>query len=138
MSDKFNSIDDFFESFSDYQEFFLKAIASFKDNQRTHIPSFNKVVPEYLEIRFSNTIKVPRIKIPRSEGSIIVELPGSGVSPKKKGEIRERSLLKWVALVKINEFACADEMAIRMKILKIAESKRNNSKNSSPNADSSM
>jgi hypothetical protein len=113
---KVYAIQDIFANFDEYQDFFQKALARLKDTERLREPSLQRIVPEVLEVHFSNSIKAPRLRFPRWENSIVVELPGSGLAPKAKGDMREKALRKYVSLVKVNEMACADEIAIRMKL----------------------
>lgn len=113
-------IEDVFESFKEYQGYLLRALALFQDTEKKHNPNFRKYVPEFLEIEFNAAIKAPRLHFPRFKGVIVVQLPiqrGAG-SPKQRAAQRERMLVKFASVVKVNELAVADELAVRMKIMR--------------------
>ncbi len=109
-------IEDVFESFQEYQRYFMKALALFQDMKKSRNPSMKMIVPEYLEIEFA-PIKAPRLYFPRCKGVIVVQLPEAGLSPKQKGVVRPKKLMEYSPLVKINEHYQGDQFAMRMKIL---------------------
>lgn len=118
-------IEDVFESYDEYQKYFLKALGILKGGEKKRNPAFNKVFPEELAIQFDKSIKAPRYRIPRFEGTIILVLPDNGLSPKKKAAIRNLKLDAHVGVIKVNEMACADQIAVRMKRMEsIKEKKR--------------
>lgn len=109
-------IEDIFESFQEYQHYFLKALSLFQDMKKSRNPSIRLLVPEYLEIDFA-PIKSPRLYFPRYKGIIVVQLPEGNLSPKQRGIIRSRKLIEYSPIVKINEHYQGDQFAMRMKVL---------------------
>lgn len=116
-------IDEIFESFEDYQRYFTKALAVLKGGEKKRNPPFNKVFPEDLDVQFDKHIKAPRYRIPRFEGRIILMLPDRGLSPKKKALIRQMKLDAHIGVIKTNEMACADQIAMRMKVIEKSQRK---------------
>ena len=110
-------IENIFSSFEEYQRYLIEALALFQDQIKKRNPSFKKYVPEYLEIEFVNSIRAPRLYFPRYKSTIVVQLPANGAAPRKRETIRTQMLQRFVAVVKINEIAVAEEIAMRMKIL---------------------
>lgn len=114
-------LEEVFESFDEYQRYLSKALALFQDQQKKRHPTLKKYVPEYLEVEFDNSIKAPRLYFPRYKGVVVVQLPSNNLPPRKRALVREKTLHKFVAIVKINEMAIADEFAMRMKIIEKAK-----------------
>jgi len=110
-------IEDLFENFKEYQGYLARALALFQDQQKKRNPGFNKFVPNILEVEFVNSIKSPRLYFPRYRGIIVVQLPANRLSPRKRASIRERTLQSFVGVIKANELAVGDEVAMRMKIM---------------------
>ncbi len=112
-------IEDVFESFKEYQNYLLRALALFQDTEKKHNPSLRKYVPELLEIEFHASIKAPRLYFPRFKSVIVVQLPlqNTKTSPKRRAAQRARMLIRFASVVKVNELAIADELAARMKIM---------------------
>ncbi len=110
-------IEEIFDSFAEYQSYLTKALSLFQDQQKKRSPSFKKYVPEYLEVEFNNSIKAPRLYFPRYQGIVVVQLPAAGLAPRRRALVRERTLQRFVGIIKINELAVADEFAMRMKVI---------------------
>lgn len=110
-------IEDIFESFQEYQQYLTRALSIFQDQLKKRNPTLKKYVPEYLEVEFDNSIKTPRLYFPRYRGVIVVQLPANRLAPRKRAMVRERTLQRFAAIVKINELAVADEFAMRMKVI---------------------
>lgn len=110
-------IEDIFESFQEYQSYLIRALSLFQDQQKKREPSLKKYVPEYLEVEFNSSIKAPRLYFPRYKSVIVVQLPAQGLATRSRSAVRVRSLQLYVALVKVNELAVADEIAMRMKVI---------------------
>ena len=110
-------LEEIFGDFEEYQQYLTKALSLFREQDKRRNPTLQKYVPEYLEIQFNKTIKSPRLYFPRYTGTVIVELPDNNIAPKKKAFIRSRSLERYAGIIKINEIACADEFAMRLKVM---------------------
>ncbi len=110
-------IEDVFSSFDEYQRFLVEALALFQDQIKKRNPSMKKYVPEFLEIEFINSIRSPRLYFPRYKGVIVVQIPANGAAPRSRSAIRVRMLSRFASVVKINELAVADEIAMRMKVM---------------------
>lgn len=110
-------LEEIFENFEEYKSYLIRALALFREQDKRRNPTLQKYVPEYLEIQFNKTIKAPRLYFPRYQGTLVVELPDANASPKRKAFIRAKSLERYAGIVKINEIACADEFAMRMKVM---------------------
>jgi hypothetical protein len=111
------AIEDVFEDFSEYQLYLTKALSLFQDHQKKRNPTLKRYVPEYLEVEFEPSIKAPRLYFPRYRGVVVVQLPSNNLPARKRAVIRERNLLRYVGIVKINELAVGDEFAMRMKLI---------------------
>lgn len=110
-------IEDIFKDFDEYQRFLVEALAIFQDQLKKRHPSMKKYVPEFLEVEFVNSIRAPRLYFPRYKGVIVVQLPANGEAPRSRSSIRVRTLQRFAAVVKINELAVAEEIAMRMKVM---------------------
>ena len=110
-------IEEMFESYDEYHAYLVRALALFRDKVKRRSPTFSKYVPDSIRVEFLKDIKAPQIQFPRYSGIIVIQLPDQKFSPKKKAALRERALQKYVSVVKRNEIATADEIAMRMKIL---------------------
>lgn len=118
------SLDEAFEGNWDlYEKYLRKALAFLQDTKKSRTFSMRDVVPEYLEIEFQD-IKSPRLFFPRFKGTVVVQLPSRGLSPRQRGTERERRLLQFAPAVKINEIAIADQFAMRMLIIESAKVKK--------------
>ena len=109
-------IEEIFVDYAEYSEYLLKALSTFQDMKRNRSLSLRTFVPEYLEIDFAN-IKSPRLYCPRYKGVLVLQLPEVNLSPKQKGLIRSQKLIEFSALIKINEIAMGEQIAMRMKLL---------------------
>ncbi len=110
-------IQDIFDSYEDYILYLKKTYSLFQDLKQSKDPSFSKIVPEYLEIEFIQTLKAPRLYYPRNKGVIIVQLPlGKSAGLKQKEALRSKALITFSAIVKINEKAMAEEFAMSLKL----------------------
>jgi hypothetical protein len=110
-------IEDIFDSYNEYQDYLLRALASLKVQAKNRKPSLHQFVPERLEISFVKKLKAPRYYMPRFTGVIVLEVPDNNLSPQKKAAIRQMRLDSHIGVVKINELQCADQLAMRNKIL---------------------
>lgn len=110
-------IENVFSDFQEYQQYLVEALALFQDQIKKRNPTLKKYVPEFLEIEFVSTIRAPRLYIPRYTGSIVVQLPANGAAPRDRGAIRVRMLQRFASVLKTNEMAVAEEIAMRMKIM---------------------
>ncbi len=106
-----------FDSYDDYISHLKQAYALLQDIRNSKNPSFSKIVPEHLEVEFTNSTKTVRLYYPRNKGIIIIQFPmKKGVSAKKRNALREKALITFGVIVKINERAMAEEFAISKKI----------------------
>jgi len=128
LSGRNYSIEDIFENFDDYEQYFVKALTRLKDGVKRRVVGIEKNVPERLRVTFSKSIKVPEYYIPRGEGVIILELPDRSLSPRKKAAIAEINRDAHIGVIQINERANADQIAMRMKIFDSVKSRRGRSK----------
>ena len=110
-------IEEIFADFAEYQKYLVKALSLLKDQKKARNPTLEKLVPERLEIHFDKSIKAPRYYIPRFTGIIVLELPDKGYSPKKKAFMRQFRLDSHIGAIKINEISCAEQIAMRMKVM---------------------
>jgi hypothetical protein len=118
------AIEEVFESFSEYQHYLTKALSLFQDQQKKRNPTLKRYVPEYLEIEFDASIKAPRIYFPRYRGVVVVQLPSNRLPARKRAVIRERNLMRYAGIVKMNEIAVGDELAMRMKLIEKSKQSR--------------
>ncbi|MBS1983260.1 MAG: hypothetical protein JST16_03735 [Bdellovibrionales bacterium] len=111
------SLEEVFDDYDEYQSYLLRALSLFQDRIKRRNPTFSRYVPDSIRVEFLKDIKAPQIQFPRYTGIIAVQLPDQKFSPRKKAALREMALQKYISVVKRNEIATADEIAMRMKVL---------------------
>ena len=87
---KRNTPSDIFDSYEEYLSYLKKAYALYQDMKKSRDPSFAKIVPEYLEVEFTKSIKAPRLYFPRNKGVIVVQIPLRS-SPRSRQRMSPRS-----------------------------------------------
>lgn len=103
--------------FDVYLTYLLRALSLCQDGAKKRKLSLAKFVPTRIGVEFEKGLKAPQFDFPRFKGIMMVQLPDQGLSPRKKAVQREATLKKYSSLVKRNEIAMADEIAIRMRVL---------------------
>lgn len=117
-------LEEIFEDFSEYQTYLLKALALCQEGVKRRSPTFSKYIPSKLAVEFDKSLKAPQFELPRYKGVILLQLPDQNLSPRKKAAQREEALKKYVSVVKRNELATADELAMRMRVLEKAKGRK--------------
>ena len=109
-------IEDIFDDCDDYFKYLLKAIALF-NGSKDYTPSLQKIIPDSFEVIFDDNVEYPKYTMPRFTGTILLLLPSKGIQASKREEIRQRHLNAHLAVIKTNEINCAENFAMRIKIL---------------------
>ena len=123
-SSNLSNLQDIFCDKEDYLLFFKEALKLLRGSleKRTSISS---LVPEYIEVELSPSIASPRIHFPSGRTNfVVIQLPKLGNDSNEN--IRDHKLLFYSAIKGKIEFAIAEELSIRIKML--AQKNNNQSK----------